>query len=284
MLIRRLAKHWWQNSCKKYWLCFLARHRGKCQMIAVVYSHNLAALLISHELKSKKRNWTCYGRVWWRGTSSEEEASLAWRASHTMVVIWRFWSFFLQLQILQTGLAEITETLASLMFHFTKNIQIRQQWPWACNLWFCATHNMGGLATPTPTTNNTPTWCPQQTTQYLSTGIKRKNLKKNNLAEHIKLIMGGWVETARFTHLEYHEWSETTCTLAYIRRHVSSAWQPVSSQQMAFHMRDHASSLLFSREEPLLLGEIFLRHDESPFVKRLRHDSLWRYCSPKFWT
>ena len=113
----------------------------------------------------------------------------------------------------------------SLMFHFTQNIQVRQQWRWACNLWFCATHNMGG---PPPTTNNTPTRCLQQTTQYLSTGIKRKNLKKNNLVEHIKLIMGGWVGTTRFTQLDYREWSETTCTLAYIRRHVSSAWQPVS--------------------------------------------------------
>ena len=36
----------------------------------------------------------------------------------------------------------------SLMFHFTQNIQVRQQWRWACNLWFCATHNMDGLATP----------------------------------------------------------------------------------------------------------------------------------------
>ena len=34
------------------------------------------------------------------------------------------------------------------MFHFTQNIHVRQQWRWACNLWFCATHNMGGLATP----------------------------------------------------------------------------------------------------------------------------------------
>ena len=48
-------------------------------------------------------------------------------------------------------------TSLSLMFHFTQNIQVRQQWRWACNLqqwrwacnlWFCATHNMGGLATP----------------------------------------------------------------------------------------------------------------------------------------
>ena len=30
---------------------------------------------------------------------------------------------------------------------FHTNIQVRQQWRWACNLWFCATHNMGGLAT-----------------------------------------------------------------------------------------------------------------------------------------
>ena len=34
---------------------------------------------------------------------------------------------------------------------------------------------------------------------------------------------------------------------------VPSEFQPVSLQQMAFHMRDHASSLLFSSEEPLLL-------------------------------
>ena len=84
---------------------------------------------------------------------------------------------------------------------------------------------------PTPTTNNTPTLCPQQTTQSLSTWIKRKNLKKNNLVKKlkcIKLIMGGWVGITRFTLCDYREWSETTCTLAYIRRHVSSAWQPVS--------------------------------------------------------
>ena len=59
--------------------------------------------------------------------------------------------------------------------------------------------------TPTPTTNNTPTRCSQQTTQYLSTGIKRKNLKTNNLVEHIKLIMGGWVVTTRLAHLDYRE-------------------------------------------------------------------------------
>ena len=83
----------------------------------------------------------------------------------------------------------------------------------------------------TPTTKNTPTRCQQQTTQYLSTGIKRQNLKKNNLVkklEHIKLITGGWVGATRFTHLDCREWSETTCTLAYTRCHVSSAWQPVS--------------------------------------------------------
>ena len=40
--------------------------------------------------------------------------------------------------------------------------------------------------------------------------------------EHIKLIMGGWVGTTRFTHLDYREWSETTCTLAYIRRAMSA--------------------------------------------------------------
>ena len=46
------------------------------------------------------------------------------------------------------------EKTLSLMFHLTQNIQIRQQWRWACNLrgepvmWFYATHNMGGLATP----------------------------------------------------------------------------------------------------------------------------------------
>ena len=34
------------------------------------------------------------------------------------------------------------------MFHFAHNIQVRQQWRWACNLWLCAIHNMGGLATP----------------------------------------------------------------------------------------------------------------------------------------
>ena len=122
---------------------------------------------------------------------------------------------------------EVAYKVGSLMFHFTQNIQVRQQWRWACSLWFCATHNMGLLATPY--TNNTPTQCPQQTPQYLSTGIKHKNLKKNNLVEHIKLIMGGWVETTRFTHFDDHrEWTETTCTLAYFRRHVSSAWQPVS--------------------------------------------------------
>ena len=33
------------------------------------------------------------------------------------------------------------------MFHFTQNIQVRQQWRWACNVWFCATHNIGGPAT-----------------------------------------------------------------------------------------------------------------------------------------
>ena len=72
----------------------------------------------------------------------------------------------------------LSKNPGSLMFHFTQNIQVRQQWRWACNLWFCATHNMGGLATPTPTTNNTSTRCPQRTTQHLSTGIKRKTWRK----------------------------------------------------------------------------------------------------------
>ena len=153
----------------------------------------------------------------------------------------------------------------SLMFHFTQNFQVRQQ----CTWWFASNLCSGGepvncdsaqlttwVAKPlsTLTTNNTSTRCPQQITQYLSTGIKRKNLKKNNLVkifEHIKLMMGGWVGTIRFPHLDYRAWSETTCTLAYIRCYVNSARQPVSYQQMAFHMRDHASSLLFSREEPL---------------------------------
>ena len=88
------------------------------------------------------------------------------------------------------------------------------------------------LSPSTPTTNNTPTQCPRQTTQYLSTGIKRteklEEKKFSKKLEHIKLIMGGWVGTTRFTHLDYHGWSETTCTLAYIRCHVSSARQPVS--------------------------------------------------------
>ena len=34
--------------------------------------------------------------------------------------------------------------------------------------------------------------------------------------------------TTRFTHPDDCEWSETTCTLAYTRRHVIAAWQPVS--------------------------------------------------------
>ena len=42
-------------------------------------------------------------------------------------------------------------------------------------------------------------------------------------------------------------------TLTYIRHHVSSARQPISSQQSALHTRENASSLLFSRKEPLFL-------------------------------
>ena len=126
---------------------------------------------------------------------------------------------------------------------------------------------MGGLATPF--TNH------QQHTNTISTAnhsvSKYRNqaqkLEEKNLVEHIKLIMGGWVGTPRFPHIDYREWSETTCTLAYIRRHVSSAWQPVSWQQMAFHMRDHASSLLFSREEPLFL------------FQSLFHQLLWGAAS-----
>ena len=105
----------------------------------------------------------------------------------------------------------------------------QQQWRWACNLWFCATHNMGGLAPPPPPP---PPGTNHQEHTNMSTAnhsvSKYRKLEENNLVEHIKLIMGGWVGTTRFTHLDYREWSETTCTLAYIRRHVSSAWQPIS--------------------------------------------------------
>ena len=62
------------------------------------------------------------------------------------------------------------------------------------------------LPPPSPTTNNASTRCPQQITQYLSTGTKRKNLKKNNLVEHIKLIMGGWVGTTKFTQSSRLPW------------------------------------------------------------------------------
>ena len=64
---------------------------------------------------------------------------------------------------------------------------------------------MGGLATPY--TNH------QQHTNTMSTAnhsvSKYRNqvqkLEENNLVEHIKLIMGGWVGTTRFTHLDYRE-------------------------------------------------------------------------------
>ena len=141
------------------------------------------------------------------------------------------------------------------------NIQVRQQFRAACNLWFCATHNMGGLASPYtnhPQHTNTMSTANHSVSKYMYRN-QAQNLKENNLVEHIKLIMGEWVGTTGFTHLDCREWSETTCTLAYVRRHVSSAWQPVAWQQMAFHMRDHASSFLFSLEEPLSLFMLLLK-------------------------
>ena len=147
-----------------------------------------------------------------------------------------------------------------LPYNFTQNIQVRQQlrwldllWRWACNLWFCSAHNMGGLATLY--TNDQHTNRISRANHWLSRHRNQAQKLEEKQASSCREIEahqtdnGGWVRTTRFTHLDHHEWSETS--LAYIRRHVRSAWQPASQQQMALHMRDHASSLLFSREEPL---------------------------------
>ena len=52
----------------------------------------------------------------------------------------------------------------------------------------------------------------------------RKSIPVKKL-KHIKLIMGGWVRNTRFARLDCRKWSEPTCTPAYIRCHISSAWQ-----------------------------------------------------------
>ena len=88
---------------KNYWFCFLARKRGKCQVIADVNSRDPAARLFVHT-EVEKKNWTRRGCVWCMGTSSEQVASFAWRVGHTRVIIWRFWPLFSL--ILQTGLAQ----------------------------------------------------------------------------------------------------------------------------------------------------------------------------------
>ena len=56
---------------------------------------------------SVKRNWTCCGFAWWRGTSSKEKASLAQKFGCTRVIIWRFFFWSIFSLILQTGLVEI---------------------------------------------------------------------------------------------------------------------------------------------------------------------------------
>ena len=120
----------------------------------------------------------------------------------------------------------------SLMFHFTQNIQVRQQWRWAGNLWFCATHHMGGLATPY--TNH------QQHINMMSTANHSASKYRNQaqkLEEKQSCKVGahqtdnGWVgwdhqiHTSRLPRMIRNHMYRTP---AYIRRHVSSAWQPVS--------------------------------------------------------
>ena len=58
--------------------------------------------------------------------------------------------------------------------------------------------------------------------------VQKKNRWFEGLAAKPKPRNSTKRRTTRFAHPDYREWSETTCTLAYIRRHVSSAWQPVS--------------------------------------------------------
>ena len=66
---------------------------------------------------------------------------------------------------------------------------------WACNLWFCATHNMS-CQPPSHQMQPPTTQCLQQITKNLGIGIKRENVKKNKRArgqksDQINQVMGG---------------------------------------------------------------------------------------------
>ena len=72
-------------------LFFFARERGKFQVIADFDSRDLEAQSFNYAEVEKKTS-TFRGRVCWRGTSSKQEAGLAWRVCRTIarVVIWCF--------------------------------------------------------------------------------------------------------------------------------------------------------------------------------------------------
>ena len=96
---------------------------------------------------------------------------------HTTVVVTDFYT--------ESRPNDVTSSFApneqSLMLHFTQNIQVRQQWRWACNLRFCATHNMGGLATLF--TNH------QQHTNTMSTANHSVSKYRNQLQNLKKTIL-----------------------------------------------------------------------------------------------
>ena len=76
---------------EKLLIFLLGAAPGKCQVIVDVDSRNLEARSFIYteveKKKTEKKNWTFRGCVWWRGTSSEQEASLAWKVCRTRVVI-----------------------------------------------------------------------------------------------------------------------------------------------------------------------------------------------------
>ena len=146
----------------------------------------------------------------------------------------------------------------SLMFHFTQNIQVRQQWRWACNLWFCATHNMGGLATPfTNHQQHTNTMCTANHSASKYRNQTQKLEEKQSCGAH-QTDNGrvGWdhqIHTSRLPRMirnhMYTRLYQAPCQLCLTTSLLAT--------DGAFHMRDHASSLLFSGEEPLYLVALF---------------------------
>ena len=165
------------------------------------------------------------------------------------------------------------------MFNFTQNIQVRQQWRWACNLWFCAKHNMGGLATLYTNRQqhtNTMSTANHSVSKYRNQAQKLEEKQSSKEIGSPQTDNGrvGWdhqIHTSRLPRMVrnhmYTRLYQVPCQLCLTTSllatdsligkllpswEYNNKYQKIpNTKQMAFHMRDHASSLLFSLEEPL---------------------------------